>query len=219
MTPRAFGEKVAASIDWKNILAGAGRGGLAGAALGGLHGLVMPGEEEEYDDYGRVIGKKQRSRFGAAIRGALSGGVLGGGTGALMNYAQPGLVGAIYDSLRRGVSGKTQAQLNTADNVARMKPEQRRLHDMYLQSVERTKNMPYRPDRTPNPPPPVMMLDPEPWEAGRQATDDEVANSELHLGDPSGATWTRQPNMGVENPNVNPNNLTDAELDELGTPQ
>lgn len=187
MTPRSFGEKVAASVDWKSLLSGAGKGGLAGAVLGGLHGLVAPGKEETYDDYGRAIGKKQRSRFGALVRGALGGGLLGGASGAAANYLSPGTVERIYDfgrqgydAARRRATGKNQAQLNMADSVARLNPEQRVLHDMYMRGLERGKTMP----KIPLPPPapvPVITLAPEPWESGRQMTDAEVASSEDHL--------------------------------------
>lgn len=64
-------------------LGNVGVGGLAGAGLGGLYGLMNPGEEE--DEHGRM---RRRSRFGAALRGALGGGALGAGGGALATYLQ-----------------------------------------------------------------------------------------------------------------------------------
>lgn len=137
MTPQEFGEKIAASIDWADIRSGAGRGAVTGAALGGLYGLVDPGQEDEYDDEGRVIGRQQRSRFGALLRGLLGGGLRGAALGGAVNYFRPGTTSAIYEALqnnfykpaRRYLTNKTQAQLNYADNLARMNPEQRQLHD------------------------------------------------------------------------------------------
>lgn len=137
MTPRLFGEKIAASVDWADIRSGAGRGALTGAALGGLYGLIDPGHEDEYDDEGRVIGRQQRNRFGALLRGALGGALRGGAIGGSVSYLRPGLVNSIYDAVRdnvykparRALTNKTQEQLNYADNVARMNPEQRQLHD------------------------------------------------------------------------------------------
>lgn len=225
MTPRAFGEKVAASVDWQKLLSGARRGVLTGAAAGGLRGIFFPGEEATYDDAGNVIGKKRRGRFGALVRGALGGAAIGSATGAALNYMSPRLVDQIealgrrgYDTLRRKLTNKTQAQLTAADSVRRLNPEQRELHDQYVRGLRRTNMLPRYSSSAPGSLPPVMMLDPEPWESGHRSTDEEVAKSEAHLGDYSNATWPMRPNMGLKNlPNVNPNNLTDAELDELGT--
>ena len=79
----AFGTRVKQSLEMPTLssLGNVGVGGLAGAGLGGLYGLMNPGEEE--DENGRM---RQRSRFGAALRGALGGGVLGAGGGALASY-------------------------------------------------------------------------------------------------------------------------------------
>lgn len=79
----AFGMRVKQSLEMPTLssLGNVGVGGLAGAGLGGLYGLMNPGEEE--DEHGRM---RRRSRFGAALRGALGGGVLGAGGGALATY-------------------------------------------------------------------------------------------------------------------------------------
>lgn len=78
-----FGMRVKQSLEMPTLssLGNVGVGGLAGAGLGGLYGLMNPGEEE--DEHGRM---RRRSRFGAALRGALGGGVLGAGGGALASY-------------------------------------------------------------------------------------------------------------------------------------
>jgi len=78
-----FGTRVKQSLEMSTLssLGNVGVGGLAGAGLGGLYGLMNPGEEE--DENGRM---RRRSRFGAALRGALGGGVLGAGGGALASY-------------------------------------------------------------------------------------------------------------------------------------
>jgi hypothetical protein len=62
-------------------------GATLGAGIGGIAGLINPGEEDQYDDNGRVIGRKQRSRLSAALSGALMGGVGGGAVGAGAQYA------------------------------------------------------------------------------------------------------------------------------------
>lgn len=87
----------------EGVRSGIGMGGLGGAALGGLAGLMAPGSEDEYDDMGNVIGRKQRSRFGAALRGALGGGALGAGAGALAGHFAPNHVqGAMGYMQNRG---------------------------------------------------------------------------------------------------------------------
>lgn len=80
---QVFGMRVKQSLEMPALssLGNVGVGGLAGAGLGGLYGLMNPGEEE--DEHGRM---RRRSRFGAALRGALGGGVLGAGGGALATY-------------------------------------------------------------------------------------------------------------------------------------
>lgn len=87
----------------EGVRSGVGMGGLGGAALGGLAGLLAPGHEDEYDDMGNVVGRKQRSRFGAALRGALGGGALGAGAGALAGHFAPNQVqGAMSYMQNRG---------------------------------------------------------------------------------------------------------------------
>jgi hypothetical protein len=79
-----FGQKVAEVMHGDPSMLNNGlRGAGLGAGLGGLYGLIAPGEEDVYDDNGNVIGKKQRSRIGAALRGALAGGVGGGVAGGV----------------------------------------------------------------------------------------------------------------------------------------
>lgn len=63
-----------------------GGGAALGAIGGGLMGAMNPGEEEEYDDRGNVIGKKRKSRLGAALGGAMAGGAAGGALGAGAKY-------------------------------------------------------------------------------------------------------------------------------------
>jgi hypothetical protein len=192
-------KRAADNTDLKNLLSGAGRGALAGTALGGIHGLFAPGEEDEYDDEGNVIGKQRRSRLAAAIRGALGGAVLGGSAGAALNYMKPGLVGDIHNFARRGLTGKNQAQLNTADNVGRMTYKQRRKHDLFLRGQQWAKNQPVT-----QPHPPIMMLDPEPWESGQQMPADEIARSESALVPEGPITWPHVPNMGADSAGPEP---------------
>jgi hypothetical protein len=73
----------------ESVRSGAGMGGLGGAALGGLAGLVAPGETNEYDEFGRVVGRKQRNRFGAMMRGAVGGGLAGAAGGAAAGHFAP----------------------------------------------------------------------------------------------------------------------------------
>jgi hypothetical protein len=63
-----------------------GVGGAAGAALGGMAGLANPGEEDEYDSRGNVIGKKRKSRLGSALSGAMTGLVGGGMAGGAAQH-------------------------------------------------------------------------------------------------------------------------------------
>ena len=178
--PFLFGAKIAATVDWKNILSGAGAGGAVGATLGGLHGLVAPGTEPEYDDEGNVIGTQQRGRFGAALRGALGGGLVGGGLGAGLNHLRPNATTDIYNFGRRTLTGKTQNQLNEADNLRRAEPEQRALHAFFKTRQDSFKKNPIRlppPKYTP-PAYPRMELEPEAWETAHTMTPDEIAHSE-----------------------------------------
>jgi hypothetical protein len=73
----------------ESVRSGAGMGGVGGAALGGLAGLVAPGETNEYDEFGRVVGRKQRNRFGAMMRGAVGGGLAGAAGGAAAGHFAP----------------------------------------------------------------------------------------------------------------------------------
>lgn len=91
---RDFGAYVKQSFNINQYLPAAGVGAVAGAGLGALGGLINPGEEDEYDDQGRVVGRKQRSRFGAMLRNALmgagAGGIVGGAGSALLpQYVDP----------------------------------------------------------------------------------------------------------------------------------
>jgi hypothetical protein len=115
---RDFGAKVAFNIGdlTKHIPAGlqkvmpaAGAGALGGAALGGLHGLISPGHEDIYDDEGNVVGRQQRSRFGAALRGALGGGAAGGLAGGALEAYSPGAMGKAQDWLKSMYKGKPQS--------------------------------------------------------------------------------------------------------------
>lgn len=85
---------------------GAAGGGLLGAGLGGLAGFMNPGEEEDED--GRV---RQRSRFGAALRGALGGGAAGALGGGALGYFKPNML----NGLRQMFSAK--APTGNAQNM------------------------------------------------------------------------------------------------------
>jgi hypothetical protein len=63
-----------------------------------LAGLIAPGEEEQYDAMGNVVGRKQRGRFGAMLRGALGGGVMGAGAGGLAGHLAPDAVNKAYSA-------------------------------------------------------------------------------------------------------------------------
>lgn len=82
----------------EGMRSGIGMGGLGGAALGGLAGLIAPGEEEQYDAMGNLVGRKQRGRFGAMLRGALGGGVMGAGAGGLAGHLAPDAVNKAYSA-------------------------------------------------------------------------------------------------------------------------
>jgi hypothetical protein len=90
----AFGQKIAA-IDWSGIGRTAGQGAALGVGMGGLAGLIAPGEEDDYDDNGNVVGKKKRNRFAAMLRGALGGGAIGGLGGAAAQGFAPRLTNAV----------------------------------------------------------------------------------------------------------------------------
>lgn len=86
---RDFGAYVKQSFV-QQYLPAAGMGAGLGAGVGAISGLINPGEEDEYDDEGRVIGRKQRSRFGAMLRNALMGAGVGGLVGgAAQHFAGP----------------------------------------------------------------------------------------------------------------------------------
>lgn len=84
----------------ESVRAGIGMGGLGGAALGGLAGLVAPGEDVEYNSKGRAVKRNPRNRFGAMMRGALGGGVLGAGAGAAAGHFAPQHTQQAADYLR-----------------------------------------------------------------------------------------------------------------------
>ena len=80
----------------EGVRSGIGMGGIGGGLAGGLAGLVAPGEEYEYDDEGNVIGRKQRGRFGAALRGLLGGGLAGAAAGGAAGHFAPEMTGKAY---------------------------------------------------------------------------------------------------------------------------
>jgi hypothetical protein len=73
----------------QKYLPAAGMGAGLGAGAGALSGLINPGEEDEYDNQGRVVGRRQRSRLGAMMRNALMGAGVGGVAGGVLGYASP----------------------------------------------------------------------------------------------------------------------------------
>jgi hypothetical protein len=185
MTPRAFGEKIAAKIGWPALLQSAGRGGLMGAALGGVAGLAAPGEEEIYNNAGKVVGTKQRNRLAAGIRGAFWSGLGGAGLGATADYVQPNTTKAIYDLVRRTATGKPQHELNTQDNVARGKLPNRQLHQAIMdrqavmrKNFKQLKNTPPKPVANDQAAVGELKLHPDPWELGKLMSSEDVANSE-----------------------------------------
>ena len=111
-------EKTAAYKFGSNILPGAGLGALAG----GLYGLAAPGEEEEYDETGRLVDRKPRSRINAALRGALGGGLLGGAGGVVADHYAPNASSNAYDFARGLFTGKSKSELTRGDNVAKLTP-------------------------------------------------------------------------------------------------
>jgi hypothetical protein len=111
-------EKTAAYKFGSNILPGAG----LGAALGGLYGLASPGDEEEYDETGRLIRKQPRSRLSAMLRGAVGGGLLGGAGGVVADHYAPNASSNAYDFARGLFTGKSQRELTRGDNVAKLTP-------------------------------------------------------------------------------------------------
>ena len=107
--PGEFGAMVKQSLDIgqyipANIsqhLPTAGVGAAAGAGLGALGGLISPGEEDEYDDNGRVIGRRQRNRFGAMLRNALMGAGVGGLAGGVGSAVVPGVADYSNQALQK----------------------------------------------------------------------------------------------------------------------
>ena len=83
----------------KPYLPAIGTGLAAGAGLGAIKGLVSPGEEDEYDANGRVIGRKQRNRFGAMLQNALTGAFAGGAAGGAARYLAPGYTDAALQKM------------------------------------------------------------------------------------------------------------------------
>jgi len=129
---REFGQKVAFNIDLSMLKNPAIGGAVLGAGLGGLTGLIAPGEDEN---------GKTRSRFGAMLRGALGGGALGTAGGAAIGHFAPNLPRDIYNFGRRTLTGKNQAQLNMADNVSVMSPQQQALHARAMRPFRKPKSI------------------------------------------------------------------------------
>lgn len=73
------------AMNYINSLSPTARGALmggGGAALaGGLYGLMSPGEETVYDDMGRPVGTRRKSRLMSALRNAAMFGAGGAGLG------------------------------------------------------------------------------------------------------------------------------------------
>jgi len=103
---REFGAMVKKSFNLPesvmNSLPAAGYGALGGAGIGALSGLLNPGEEDEYDEDGRVIGRKPRSGFSAALRNALLGAGVGGVAGGVAQNVAPGLVNSLKNYITGG---------------------------------------------------------------------------------------------------------------------
>jgi hypothetical protein len=129
---REFGQKLAFNIDLSMFKDPTIGGAALGAVAGGVHGLINPGEDEN---------GKTRSRFGAMLRGALGGGALGTAGGAAIGHFAPNLPRDIYNFGRRTLTGKNQAQLNMADNVSAMTPQQQALHARAMQPFRKPKSI------------------------------------------------------------------------------
>jgi hypothetical protein len=115
---RDFGAYVKRSFNISQHLPAAGVGAAAGAGLGALGGLINPGEEDEYDDQGRVVGRKQRSRFGAMLNNALMGAGVGGVAGGVGSAVVPGVADYSNQALQKlyGMFQQRQPQ-ETGPNV------------------------------------------------------------------------------------------------------
>jgi hypothetical protein len=92
----------------EGITSGMGLGGVGGAALGGLAGLAAPGEEDEYDAAGNLVGRKQRSRLGAALRGVLGGGLAGAAAGGVAGHFAPEHTKSVMNNVGRSVGDVQQ---------------------------------------------------------------------------------------------------------------
>lgn len=92
----------------EGISSGIGLGGVGGAALGGLAGLMAPGYEDEYDDEGNVIGRKQRGRLGAALRGVLGGGAAGAALGGAVGHFAPEHTKSVMSNVGKSVGDMQQ---------------------------------------------------------------------------------------------------------------
>lgn len=125
---RDFGAYVKQSFDIQKYLPAAGVGAGLGAGVGALSGLINPGEEDEYDDEGRVIGRKQRSRFGAMLRGGLMGAGLGGvAGGAAQHFAGPQTEKAL--NYMRGLFARPQQNAPQQNEIASDEVLQKNLRD------------------------------------------------------------------------------------------
>lgn len=261
-----FGARVKQAIDWGSIGTGAAGLGALGAGLGGLYGAINPGTDENGN---------RKSRWRAALRNALIGGLTGGLGGAALGHFAPGMMSSVRGLFGKKqekspaapavpaaaaaeapaeapATGKSEAGTPAAATAATTKPEapaaaakppgqsstlsqmagaganasaalgagvatgltgganavrdsldperlrqimskmphsaqplfitprQQALHQMYLQSVQRTRKTPPL-QRAQNAPLAAKLLSQEPWETGRQMTPDEVAHSEDFL--------------------------------------
>ena len=109
-----FGAKVALDLS-QYIPEGTGTGAALGAGLGGLYGAVAPGHTDVYDDEGNVIGKKPRSRLGAAMRGVLGGGLAGAVGGSALGAVKPEAIS--------GVQGWLQHMMGRHQSAPATEPE------------------------------------------------------------------------------------------------
>lgn len=119
---RDFGAHVKQSFI-QQYLPAAGLGAGVGAGMGALGGLINPGEEDEYDDEGRVIGRKQRSRFGAMLQNALMGAGVGGLAGGAAQHFAPNQTNQALDYVRslfapQQMTPKQQVLHTNAMNIA-----------------------------------------------------------------------------------------------------